>query len=266
MTENKSTDGFDKEPKQSGTDDLGDLKDASLLKVIERCGKYTKSESDVSYVFDVKFIKDSWWMFVMKKNEKTIIVSCDDVVDELNATYKAHDLEFIEMFKINILDKSAINYDEIKDYIDQVNGTKIKRFFKTPLRAYYARHFPSNQKFTGKWFYWNLNGGKYEECQYVSGVSIGTSTIWYANGKRESKTKFIPNSNKVYFTNYYRDTPSEVKESEGIKVDGEREGPWIEYNEKGEKSSTGEYLRGFRKGLWINYDSDGQKTHEKEYE
>ena len=60
--------------------------------------------------------------------------------------------------------------------------------------------------------------------------------------------------------------PGGTRRSEGRRVDGRREGTWVEWYEGGEPLSRGRYENDLRDGRWLYWYASGQAQHEGDYD
>ncbi len=77
------------------------------------------------------------------------------------------------------------------------------------------------------------------------------------------ETKRIWFLNKFVYVDHSR-TPMRLLES-GIRINGEKEGLWIEWHVNGAKRSEGSYRNGKKEGFWTEWYKNGAKYFEGSY-
>ncbi|MCC7302842.1 MAG: hypothetical protein IT233_09380 [Bacteroidia bacterium] len=103
----------------------------------------------------------------------------------------------------------------------------------------------------GKWQHWHQNGQLASVEYYNNGVMTGHWQSWYENGSVESDIDF--STGKAVY--YYSDGK---KHSEGkMKAGMIQDGFWVAYHSNGNKNTEGSYTNGQKNGEWKFYDEKG---------
>lgn len=112
----------------------------------------------------------------------------------------------------------------------------------------------------GKWSYWFENGKQSGEEYYNKGSQTGTWKTWYDNGNISSEINFEAGTATFWFSNG-------KKQSEGKMMTGMvRDGKWTGWYENGRINFEGSYKNGKKEGVWVWYNEKGEKTTEQVYQ
>ena len=103
----------------------------------------------------------------------------------------------------------------------------------------------------GKWQHWFENGQLASLEYYTDGVMTGQWKSWYADGSVQYDIDFATGKAVIYHANG-------KKASEGKMLTGMiHDGNWISYYETGIKNVEGAYNNGQKNGDWKFYDEKG---------
>ncbi len=111
----------------------------------------------------------------------------------------------------------------------------------------------------GKWTYWFENGQLSAEQYYNKGEMTGVWKSWYKDGKLGSEVNLTKGTAMYWYANGNKS--SEGKMSTGMH----HEGNWTGWYENGNKNYEGAYINGQKEGTWKWYNEKGEKLQEEVY-
>ena len=113
-----------------------------------------------------------------------------------------------------------------------------------------AQKMASAQR-VGKWTYWYESGAVAGEQYFTNGVSSGIWKSWYVTGKQETEINFTTGVYTSWSTN------GNMYEKGKVNTDMSRDGNWVGNYESGVKNYEGSYKNGQKNGKWNFYDEKG---------
>lgn len=166
----------------------------------------------------------------------------------------------VGVFKFYHKEAKATHPSCIKEFTNNSDIAHVKYYTSTGI-------FLSEGKIKGKlrigtWkYYERVSGVLIEEEKYENGMLHGMKTSYYQNGKTLQtamyKNDLLDGKKKMYALNG-------TIVSEYTYEKGRRNGYFVEYDKKGNKSLTGKYTADKPRGVW-NYYTDGKLTRTKDY-
>lgn len=182
---------------------------------------------------------------------------------ELFEIFKGHDL--VEFFTIGSGRTHSINYELDNDWMLHcafMNESNELISWELVAKTRSVWVDIPNEKFTGKWITYFVNGQKAHEVNYKNGSYFGEFISFHSDGSKSYVQHYSESGANGSDTGYF---PSGKISYKGMYENGKPCGTWIHFDESGIVSSSKSY-KDCQEGNLDTYKIDGRNVTKEAYE